>query len=412
MSKDNIQEVSGGVVAPAGFLAGACACGIKQGGCDLALLLSDRPARAAALFTTNQIVAAPVRLSRETVKRGPIRAVVVNSGNANACTGAQGLLNAMAMAEATARELGLSPSEVLVASTGIIGQPLPMEKVLAGIREAGKQIGRDAEHGRSFTRAIMTTDTSPKELALKIDTGDRTITLGGAAKGAGMIAPNMATMLAFITTDATLTKGQAKACLQRAVNRSFNQITIDGHMSTNDTVILMANGASGGPCLRGRDLTAFQEALGHLCQVLARAIVKDGEGATKFVRVVVKGAKKEKEAGVIARAIANSPLVKTAINGEDPNWGRIISAAGAAGITLDEKRLRLYIGESLIFEGGTSVVGAYCNTPPHPIQELKNIMQGKELDLRLELGLGRAEAEVWTCDLSEKYVTINARYHT
>jgi len=400
-------------VAPSGFLAGACACGIKQGGYDLALLLSNRPAHAAALFTTNQIVAAPVRLSRETVKRGPIRAVVVNSGNANACTGSQGHLNAMAMAEATARELGLSPSEVLVASTGIIGQPLPMEKILAGIKEAGKQIGRDAGHGRSFTRAIMTTDTSPKELALKIDTGGRTVTLGGAAKGAGMIAPNMATMLAFITTDATLTKGQAKACLQRAVNRSFNQITIDGHMSTNDTVILMANGASpvperyrasGGPCLRGRDLTAFQEALGHLCQVLARAIVKDGEGATKFVRVVVKGAKKEKEAGVIARAIANSPLVKTAINGEDPNWGRIISAAGATGITLDEKRLRLYIGESLIFEGGTSVA--------NPIQELKNIMHGKELDLRLELGLGRSEAEVWTCDLSEKYVTINARYHT
>ena len=255
------QEIPGGVVAPAGFLAGVSTCGIKQGGADLALLLSDRPAQAAAFFTTNQIVAAPVRLSRETVRKGPIRAVVVNSGNANACTGAQGYLNAMAMAEATARELGLSPSEVLVASTGIIGQPLPMEKILAGIKEAGKRMGRDPEHGRSFSSAIMTTDTRPKELAMKIEAGGRTITLGGTAKGAGMIAPSMATMLAFITTDAKLSKRQSKECLRRAVSRSFNQITIDGHMSTNDAVILLANGASGGPRLKGRDLTAFQEAL-------------------------------------------------------------------------------------------------------------------------------------------------------
>ncbi len=394
----------GGVVAPQGFLAGACACGIKQGGYDLALLLSEHPAQAAALFTTNQIVAAPVKLTRETVKKGPIRAVIVNSGNANACTGSQGYLNAMAMAEATARELGLSPQEVLVASTGIIGQPLPMEKVLAGIKEAGKGMGRGPQHGSSFASATMTTDTRPKELAIKIKAGDRTVTVGGAAKGSGMISPSMATMLAFITTDATLSKKQSQECLQKAVERSFNQITVDGHMSTNDTVILLANGASGGQYLKGEALATFQEALEYLCKELAREIVRDGEGATKFVRILVKGAKKKAEAGIIARAIANSPLVKTAINGEDPNWGRIISAAGATGIPLDEKKLRLYIGQLLVFEGGMPVV---C-----PPRELQDAMRGGEVDLLLELGLGQAEAEVWTCDLSEKYVTINAKYHT
>ncbi|HHT9120601.1 MAG TPA: bifunctional glutamate N-acetyltransferase/amino-acid acetyltransferase ArgJ [Candidatus Hypogeohydataceae bacterium YC41] len=398
------REIPGGVVAPLGFLAGACACGIKQEGYDLALLLSNRPAQTAALFTSNQMVAAPVKLNKETVKKGPTRALVVNSGNANACTGPQGYLNAMAMAEATARELGLSSSEVLVASTGIIGQPLPMEKVIAGIKEASKKMGRDPEHGTSFARAIMTTDTRPKELALKIEVEGRTITLGGAAKGAGMISPSMATMLAFITTDATLPKKQLQECLRNAVKRSFNQITVDGHMSTNDTVILQANGASGESSLRGEGLIAFQEALEHLCQKLARAIVEDGEGATKFVRIRVEGAKREKEASIIARAIANSPLVKTAINGEDPNWGRIISAAGAAGITLDEKRLRLYINGSRIFEGG---MPAYSSS-----QETQDLMRGEEVNLLLELGLGYADAEVWTCDLSEKYVTINAKYHT
>lgn len=398
------REVQGGVVAPTGFLAGACACGIKKEDYDLALLLSERPTSTAALFTTNEIVAAPVRLSKEFIKKGPTRAVVVSSGNANACTGPQGYLNAMAMAEATARELGLPPSEVIVASTGIIGQPLPMEKVLTGIKETGKKMGRDPQHGASFARAIMTTDTRPKELALKIDTGGRTIILGGAAKGAGMIAPAMATMLAFITTDATLPKKQLQECLIKAADRSFNQITIDGHMSTNDMVVLMANGAGGESNLKGKELATFQEALDYLCRELARGIVKDAEGATKFVRILVKGAKREGDARIIARAIANSPLVKTAINGEDPNWGRIISAAGAAGITLDEKRLRLYISELLIFEGGMPVASSG--------RELQGIMRGEELDLRLELGLGKAEAEVWTCDLSEKYVTINAKYHT
>jgi glutamate N-acetyltransferase/amino-acid N-acetyltransferase len=401
------QEISGGVVAPLGFLAGACACGIKKEGYDLAILLSESPAQTEALFTTNQIVAAPVRLSRETVNKGPVRAVVVNSGNANACTGTQGYLNALAMAEATARELGLSPAEVLVASTGIIGQPLPMEKVFSGIKEAGKKMGREPQNGSSFAKAIMTTDTRPKELALKIDAGGRIITLGGAAKGAGMIAPAMATMLAFITTDAELSRKQLQWCLRKAAKCSFNQITIDGHMSTNDTIILLANGAGGGPYLKGKDLDAFQEALEYLCQVLAKEIVRDGEGATKFVRIIVRGAKKEEEAGIIARAVADSPLVKTAINGEDPNWGRIISAAGAAGIPLDEKRLRLYISGLLVFEGGMPVAGS-----PVEAQSLKDVMRGGELDIRLELGPGKAEAEVWTCDLSEKYVTINAKYHT
>jgi glutamate N-acetyltransferase/amino-acid N-acetyltransferase len=399
-----LQEVPGGVVAPEGFLAGACACGIKQEGYDLALLFSERPTSTAALFTTNQIVAAPVKLNKETLKKGTIRALVVNSGNANACTGAQGYLNAMATAEATARELGLTPAEVLVASTGIIGQPLPMEKVLTGVKEASQKMGRAHQHGSLFASAIMTTDTRPKELALKVAIGGKNVTLGGAVKGAGMIFPNMATMLAFITTDATLPQRQLQDCLQKAVRRSFNQITIDGHMSTNDMVILMANGASGVANLKGKALIAFQEALEYLCRELATAIVKDGEGATKFVRILVKGAKREEEARIIARAVAHSPLVKTAINGEDPNWGRIVSAAGAAGIALDEKRLRLYIGRSLIFEKGVPVASSS--------EELQSIMRAEELDLRLELGLGRAEAEVWTCDLSEKYVTINARYHT
>ncbi len=404
------EEISGGVVAPRGFRAGASACGIKsvhtekKANYDLALLITERPTHAAAMFTTNQIVAAPIKLSRETIKKGPIKAVVVNSGNANACTGSQGYINAMAMAEATARELGLSPGEVLVASTGIIGQPLPMENVIRGIKAAAKEAGRNAQHGSSFAKAIMTTDTKPKELAIKVNLKDKSITIGGAAKGAGMISPNMATMLAFITTDAMLTKKQAYECLQNAASRSFNRITIDGHMSTNDMVVLLANGTGVESHLKGEDLTIFQEGLEYVCQELARAIVKDGEGATKFVRVLVNEAKKEKEADTIARAIANSPLVKTAINGGDPNWGRIVSAAGATSMPLDEKRLRLYIGNWLVFEGERSV-----KSPPN---ELQVYMQGEELELRLSLGLGKAKAEVWTCDLSEEYITINAKYRT
>ncbi|HHT9117639.1 MAG TPA: bifunctional glutamate N-acetyltransferase/amino-acid acetyltransferase ArgJ [Candidatus Hypogeohydataceae bacterium YC38] len=399
-----MEEILGGIVAPKGFLAGAVQCGLKKEGYDLGVVFSQGLAQGTGLFTTNEIVAAPVKLCRKTIEKGPLRALVVNSGNANACTGEQGDRDARSMAEAAARALGISPQEVLVASTGIIGEYMPMEKVVPGIMKASQELGREVTHSHAFAHAIMTTDTFPKEIAVEIKIRERVVTLGGVAKGAGMIAPRLATMLCFITTDAPISKKALDACLQKSADQSFNCISVDGHMSTNDTVILLANGEVGGPPLTHKELPAFQEALDHVTRFLAKAIVRDGEGATKFVRIEVSGARKAEAARHVASAIANSPLVKTAINGEDPNWGRIVSAAGAAGIPLDEKRLKLYIGHVLVFEGGTA--------SSFPMEELLKEMKKEEIDIRLHLGLGTQRAEFWTCDLSQEYVTVNARYHT
>lgn len=401
-----MEVIQGGVTAPRGFLAGAASCGLKKEGYDLGIILSERPAQAAAMFTTNQIVAAPVVLSREAIKRGEMRAVVVNSGNANACTGEKGYENARTMAEIAASLLDISPDEVFVASTGIIGEQLPMVKVVSGIRDAAKNLWPEIQSGHAFAQAISTTDTFIKEIAVKVKAGGHIITIGGAAKGAGMIAPNMATMLCFLTTDCLVPSKVLGRCLNQSVARSFNRISVDGHMSTNDAVLILANGESDGPVIDYASvaLPVFQEALDYVTDHLAKAIIRDGEGATKFVTIEVSGAPTETYALQVARAVGNSPLVKAAINGEDPNWGRIISAAGAAGIPLDEKRLKLYIGDVLVFEGGVSAASAR--------EKLLEEMKKKEVCIRLHLGLGKSKTEFWTCDLSHEYVTINAKYRT
>jgi len=398
---------AGCIVAPKGFRAGATYCGIKtiKDSLDLGIVFSDNPATGAALFTTNQIYAAPVKLSRKVIQKGQIRAFVINSGNANACTGDQGYKDAEEMARTAARHLKIPEGEILIASTGIIGRPLPMDKITAGIKTAAASLGNTASHGDDMARAIMTTDTKRKDIAVRLKIQNKDVTIGGITKGAGMIAPNMATMLCFLTTDVSISSALLHACLNNAVESSFNRITIDGHMSTNDTVAIMANGASGVALTPdSQELKAFQEGLHYVTGYLSKAIVKDGEGATKFIRIDVAGARSLNDATRIARSIADSPLVKTAINGCDPNWGRIVSAAGYAGVKLDESTTNLYINDILIFAKG---MPAQCD-----LSKLGASMGNTDIHIRLELGLGDCKDTVWTCDLSHEYVTINAEYHT
>ncbi|MDR4507261.1 MAG: bifunctional glutamate N-acetyltransferase/amino-acid acetyltransferase ArgJ [Candidatus Brocadiaceae bacterium] len=395
------------VVAPQGFQAGTTYCGIKtmQESLDLGIIFSLFPATGAAVFTTNQICAAPVKLSRKIVQKGLIRAFVINSGNANACTGEQGYDDAREMARTAAQYLKISGDEVLIASTGIIGKPLPMEKIVVGIRDATASLGDTPAHGNAVARAIMTTDTRPKEVAVRLKVNNDDIILGGISKGSGMIAPNLATMLCFITTDAFLPAKLLDECLRKSVETSFNRITVDGHMSTNDTVGIIANGATGvhiNP--DSRELAAFQQGLDYVTDYLAKAIVQDGEGATKFIHIEVVGAASQRDAAQIARTIANSPLVKTAINGKDPNWGRIISAAGYAGVELDESSISLSINEILIFRKGIPV--------PCDLDLLNASMEERTITIRLELGKGNCNDTLWTCDFSHEYITINADYHT
>ncbi len=417
-----LTEVEGGIVAPKGFKASAVYCGIRTqtGVPDLGIIFSEYPADVAALFTTNEIAAAPVKFSRTIARRGRGRAFVVNSGNANACTGEKGYRDAQTMAQLVARHLSINADEVIVASTGIIGHPLPMDKIHYGIENAVNCMGSKPSNGAIISRAIMTTDTVPKNIAVRVRIKDYDITIGGISKGSGMISPSLspsssgglgeATMLCFLTTDASVPHEVLERCLCQSVERSFNRITVDGHTSTNDMVAMLANGAAmtqDSGLITQDSLEVFQQALDYVTTYLAKAIVKDGEGATKFVEIEVNSARSVADAEKVARAIANSPLVKTAINGEDPNWGRIISAAGYAGVPLEEGRIKLYIGNLLIFENGmpTSASGG-------PKEKLTEVMKGKEIYIRLALGLGSYKAIVWTCDLSHAYVTINAEYHT
>jgi len=398
---------TGCIVAPKGFKAGATYCGIKtiKDSLDLGIIFSEFPATGAALFTTNQIYAAPVKLSRKVAQKGHIRAFVINSGNANACTGEQGYKDAEEMARIAARCLKISEDEIIVASTGIIGRGLPMGKIAAGIKAAATSLGNTPTHGNNVARAIMTTDTKQKDIAVRLKINNKDVIVGGITKGAGMIAPNLATMLCFLTTDVSISTLLLNECLRNAVESSFNRITIDGHMSTNDTIAIIANGASGvNITSKGPELQVFQEGLNYVTSYLAKAIVKDGEGATKFIQIDVVGARSRSDAAKIARAIADSPLVKTAINGEDPNWGRIVSAAGYAGVELDESKTNLYINDILIFAKG---MPTQCD-----LNKLGTSMKGSDITIRLELGLGNCSDTVWTCDLSHEYVTINAEYHT
>ena len=402
------RKVEGGVTATDGFSAAGVSCGIKtsEGALDLGLLLSDRPCVAAGVFTTIACPAAPVLWSRGLVEQGSGRAVVVNSGNANACTGEDGERDAAAMAIAAGQELGIEPDQVAVASTGVIGRPLPMDKVVVGVADAAEELSPAATAGDRFAEAILTTDTAPKTIAIRTVLDGKVVTVGGACKGAGMICPDMATMLAFLTTDAAISPRPLRRALRAAADASFNCITVDGDMSTNDTVLVLANGAAGNARITdgGEAYRHFVEALTFVCTHLAKMIVRDGEGATKFVEINVRNAASRDEARTAARAIANSPLVKCALHGEDPNWGRIICKAAGCGIRFKPGLAKLRIGGKLAFEGGTPA--------DTPIAELEQAMQPAEIVIDLDLGLGKGAATVWTCDLSREYVAINADYHT
>jgi glutamate N-acetyltransferase/amino-acid N-acetyltransferase len=404
---------NGSITSPLGFEAAAATCGLKQGGSpDCALIYSDLPVTVAGAFTANAFCAAPVELGKRTVQNGnAVHAVFINSGNANACTGEQGLSDATKTAEFAAQTLGCESSQVMVSSTGRIGVVLPMKKILHGIELC--VTAKHAEGGLAAAEAIMTTDTRPKSHAVRFTAADgRQIVVGGMAKGAGMIAPKLkpavphATMLAYITTDAVVDKSYLQSCLASALSESFNRITVDGDTSTNDTVLLLANGAAENEIIRADspDAPAFANAVTTIMALLARDIVLDGEGATKFVRIVVSGAKTDADAQSCARAIAESPLCKTAWFGGDPNWGRILAAAGYAGVEIATDQVSLDYDDIPIVRNGMDA-GV-------PESEQEAVLKKDEFTVRLNLGVGTAETEFWTCDMSYEYVKINADYHT
>jgi glutamate N-acetyltransferase/amino-acid N-acetyltransferase len=398
------SAVKGGVTTPRGFRAAGISAGIKaNNGLDLALLVSESPATAAAVFTVNRAQAAPVVVSRQHLARsgGVARAIVVNSGCANACTGDEGLQAARDMAAETARLLNCPAEQVLVASTGVIGVALPIEKVRSGLPDAMRALG--ADQGAAAARAIMTTDPFPKEAAAQIAIGPREVAIGGMAKGSGMIEPMMATMLAFVTTDAAAPQPLLARALREAVDDTFNAITVDGECSTNDCVMLLANGASGA-VVDETSYGAFVAGLQAVCRELALGIVRGGEGATKLVTVTVTGGASSVEARRAAKAIANSPLVKTAIHGGDPNWGRLIAVAGRAGVAFELERAAVMIGSIVLFKNGKP----YDEAAPQAAAYLK----GKDISVSVDLGAGAASSTVWTCDLSAEYVRINADYRT
>jgi len=393
-----------GVTVAKGFRAAGVSAGIKaNSGLDLALLVSETPATAAAVFTTNLAQAAPVLVSLDHLKRsgGTARAIVVNSGCANACTGDEGMQVARDMAAETAKLVSCPVEQVLVASTGVIGVALPIEKVRRGLPEAARALA--AEQGWAAARAIMTTDPFPKEAAAKIVIGERDVAIGGMAKGSGMIEPMLATMLGFVTTDAAMPQALLNRALREAVDDTFNAITVDGECSTNDCVMLLANGASG---VEIDDATypAFVGGLRDVCRELALGIVRGGEGATKLVTVTVTGAATRSDARRAAKAIANSPLVKTAIHGGDPNWGRLIAVAGRAGVEFHLSRAAVVIGSIVLFKDGR----------PHDeaAPDAASYLTGKNIEVNVDLGAGQASSTVWTCDLSAEYVRINADYRT
>jgi glutamate N-acetyltransferase / amino-acid N-acetyltransferase len=393
-----------GVTAPAGFRAAGVSAGIKPAhGLDLALIVSDMRAHAAAVFTTNLAQAAPVLVARQHLERsGSVAtAIVVNSGCANACTGDTGMMAAREMAAETARLLKCPADQVLVASTGVIGVALPIEKVRAGLPNAVRALG--ADQGSTAARAIMTTDPFPKEAVTRFQIDSREVAIGGMAKGSGMIEPMLATMLAFVTTDAIVPPALLDRALREAVNDTFNAITVDGECSTNDCVMLLANGASGA-VVDDTAYPAFVEGLRDVCRELALGIVRGGEGATKLVTVVVTGAASTADARRAAKAIANSPLVKTAIHGGDPNWGRLIAVAGRAGVAFDLDRAAVSIGSVVLFKNGL----------PHDeaAPDAAAYLQRTDIEVSVHLGAGQASSTVWTCDLSAEYVRINADYRT
>ena len=403
---ETLELISGGITTPRAFRAAGVSAGIKarEGALDLALIVSERPATAAAVFTINRAQAAPVVVSRDHLLRsgGIARAIIVNSGCANACTGTEGLQTAEAMAADTARLLDCPAEQVLVASTGVIGVALDIEKIRRGLPKAMAALGSD--QGAQAAQAIMTTDPFPKEAAARLAIGNREITVGGMAKGSGMIEPMMATMLAFLTTDAAVPQPLLDRALRDAVHDTFNAITVDGECSTNDTVMLLANGASGA-AIDESSYDVFAHAVRSVSLRLALGIVRGGEGATKLMTINVTGAAAPDEARRAAKAIANSPLVKTAVHGGDPNWGRLVAVAGRAGVAFELSRATVRIGTTTLFENGRP----HDEAAPEAAAYLK---EHSDILISVDLGAGSAAATVWTCDLSAEYVRINAEYRT
>jgi glutamate N-acetyltransferase/amino-acid N-acetyltransferase len=390
---------SGTVTSPQGFLAGAVEASIKSPGkLDLAILCSGKPCVAAGVFTSNLIKSAPVVLSQKHLKGGKARAIVVNSGCANACTGDSGMADAIEMSQLAADKLGLAADDVLVASTGVIGVPLPMDRIRAGI----PRIMPTNEGGHELAQAMMTTDTMAKEIAVAVESNVGRFIIGGVAKGAGMIHPDMATLLCFLTTDAAVEAGFLKSALRKAVANSFNMVTIDGDTSPSDTVVILANGAAGTATINKSNGELFQKALDEVCVYLAKCIARDGEGATKLIEVAVEGALNEAQARLAARSIAGSLLFKAAMYGNDPNWGRIAAALGRSGARVDERKLEVYLNGVCVMKQGTPV---FFNE-----KNIRHSLADKEVSVKLCLNLAGGKAVAWGCDLSQEYVTINSAY--
>jgi glutamate N-acetyltransferase/amino-acid N-acetyltransferase len=396
--------VTSGVTAPRGFRAAGVPAGIKKDALDLALLVADETCAAAGVFTTSHTAAPPVAVAREHLASGRARAVVVNSGCANAATGGEGLADARETAGVTAAAVGCRPEEVIVASTGVIGVRLPMGRVRRGVTEAAKRLSR--EQGAEAACAIMTTDTRPKEASAGLSVGGVPCTVGGMAKGAGMIAPNMATMLAFFTTDVAIAPPLLHRALVDAVGESLNRITVDGDTSTNDCAVILASGAAGAPAIEGEEETfeAFGRALTDVAWRLSEMLIRDGEGVTRVAEVRVDGARTREGADRIARVVAESPLVKTALYGGDPNWGRVLAAAGRAGVPLDAGRLSIWIGDVQVAENGAG--------RDYREEDAAAAMEEDPVRIRLSLGEGDASGWMWTSDLTHGYVDINAHYRT
>ena len=390
---------------PKGFRAAAVKAGIKpSGGLDVAVLVAETPCCAAGTFTLNRVAAAPVQWDRGLLPSADIRAIAINAGNANAATGAKGLENARRTAETVAGVLGCDPECVLVASTGVIGHQLPMDKLTKGVLEALARLEPGEEGFRLASHAILTTDTRPKVVSLTRTIRGETVTLLGLAKGAAMIGPRMATMLAFLLTDAPVTPADIQGVLSPAVDASFNCISVEGHASTNDTVLLLAQGGTRPP-LAGSDLTAFAEMVREACFSLARMIPEDGEGATHLITIDVDECADREEARTLARAVADSPLVKTAIHGADPNWGRIVSAAGYAGIPFEEHAVSLWLNGTQLYRDGAPI--------PFDAQAVsQGLRSTREVHIRLTFGRGRESIRFWTSDLTAEYVRLNADYTT
>lgn len=401
-----MKKIDGWLTAPQGFLAAGVKAGIKvSGNHDVAVVYSTVPAACGAVFTQNKMCAAPVLVSRKVNSHACAQAIVVNSGCANACTGEQGLADAKKMQAHSAELLGIKPEEVFVCSTGVIGQFLPMDKLLTGIADAVDAM--DENEGESCALAIQTTDTFIKKAAYEVEIDGKKVTVAGIAKGAGMIHPNMATMLTFITTDAAIAPDVLKRAVKKAADKSFNMVVVDGDTSTNDSMIVLANGLAENEIILSEehpDYPVFFEALKACATDLAKLIARDGEGATKFLEVNVTGAASWEDAKTCAMAIAKSPLVKTSFFGEDPNWGRIVCAAGYSGAAMTAEKVNLDIGGIRLVENGMN-----CNVPA---EKLAPIMSEHDIVMNIDLAAGEEQATVWTCDFSYEYVKINGEYHT